>query len=73
VAIAAEEVTSRHIVMAGLAAFAKARSAKPTCGPAEPWRRRDPAIHVFFSRQRQKGVDARDIKREDALRALARA
>jgi hypothetical protein len=33
----------------------------------------DPAIRVFFSRQRQKGVDALDIKREDALRVFARA
>jgi hypothetical protein len=29
-----------------------------------------PAIHVFFPYQ---DVDARDVKREDALRAFARA
>jgi hypothetical protein len=31
-----------------------------------------PAIHVFIS-TRTKDVDARDIQREDALRAFARA
>jgi hypothetical protein len=34
-----------HLVIAGLAAFAKASAAEPIRGPAKPWRRRDPAIH----------------------------
>jgi hypothetical protein len=32
----------------------------------------DPAIHVLFCRSK-KGVDARVIQREDALRAFTRA
>jgi hypothetical protein len=35
-------------IMAALAAFAEASAAERVPGPAKPWRRRDPAIHVFF-------------------------
>jgi hypothetical protein len=46
--------------MPGLAAFAKASAAERVCGPAKPWRRRVPGIHVFGTAGK-KVVDGRDV------------
>ena len=45
--------------MPGLAVFAKATPAEQVCGPAKPWRRRVPGIHVFGIASK-KDVDGRD-------------
>src|SRR5262245_19731959 len=55
--------------MAGLAAFAKASAAERTLGPARPWRRRDPTIHVFP--HSHKNVDARDKPGHDDVEGAA--
>src|ERR1700730_17992926 len=62
---------STKLVMPGLAAFAEASAAERGRGPAKPWRRREPGIHVFGAFEK-RDVDGRAFATPKRLRPRRR-